>query len=181
MDSLGVKYEICYDLVRGLDYYTHTVFEITGSSLGSQDALSAGGRYNSLVKQLGGDDVPATGFALGIERVILSLPKEQVSKAEPLQVYFVTLKEKYLGKAFKMLETLRAGGITCDMSFQAASVKSQMRSANKSGAMTAIILGDEEEEKDLVTLKDMVSGDQKEVQINDLIPEIEALTEKGYR
>src|SRR3989338_1031971 len=181
LDTISVTYKICYDLVRGLDYYTHTVFEISGDSLGSQDALRAGGRYNHLVNQLGGADVPDIGFALGIERVILSLPNEFAAKAEPLQVFVIALDEQYLGKAFKILEILRAGGVSGDMSFQVTSVKSQMRQANKSGALTAIILGEEEEKKDMITLKDMTHGDQKQVQMDELINEIETLCAKAGR
>ena len=179
LDSLRIQYRICYDLVRGLDYYTHTVFEVSGESLGSQDALSAGGRYNNLVNQLGGAEVPAAGFALGIERVILSLPEGRVSKPERLQVFVIALEEKYLGRAFKMTETLRAAGLACDMNFQAGSVKSQMRSANKSGALTAIILGEEEEKKEIITLKNMATGEQKEVPMDDLIPAIEKWYERS--
>lgn len=181
LDGLGVNYEVCYDLVRGLDYYTHTVFEIAGSSLGSQDALSAGGRYNHLVSQLGGPDVPAMGFALGIERVILSMPKERVFAVEPLKVYILALEERFLGKIFKTLEMLRAGGISCDMGYQVSSMKSQMRLANKSGAIAVLIFGDEEEKKDMITLKYMVTGEQKKVSMNDLIAEIEKLIERADR
>jgi histidyl-tRNA synthetase len=127
---------------------------------------------------LGGPEVPAMGFALGIERVILSIPQERIPKEDPLNVYIIALEERFLGKAFKMLATLRAGGISCDMGYQVSSMKSQMRLANKIGVLAVIIFGDEEEKKDRITLKCMGTGLQKEVDINELIPEIEELIER---
>lgn len=167
LDGLGVKYSVCYDLVRGLDYYTHTVFEIAGSGLGSQDALSAGGRYNDLVKQLGGPQVPAIGFALGIERVLLAIPDSQQAKAVPLNTYIIALDEKSLQKAFQIVSVLRASNISSDMSYRVASMKSQMRLADKTEACSVIIIGESELEREIVTLKDMKTGDQEEVVVGD--------------
>ena len=165
LDGLKVKYAICTDLVRGLDYYTHTVFEITSSSLGSQDALSAGGRYNDLVKQLGGPQVPAIGFALGIERVLLAMPRSVQANVVPLSTYIIALDEKSLQKGFGILGTLRASNISSDMSYRVTSMKSQMRLADKTGAHSVIIIGESELEREMVTLKDMKTGDQEEIAV----------------
>ena len=165
LDGLGVKYDVCHDLVRGLDYYTHTVFEITNSSLGSQDAISAGGRYNHLVRQLGGPEVPAIGFALGIERTILAMDKPKQPAVTPPNAYIIALDERSFKKAFEILNILRSMDISSDMSFRVSSMKSQMRLADKTGARCVIIIGESELEKEAVSLKDMETGDQEEIMI----------------
>ena len=164
LQSLKVEFEEVPTLVRGLDYYTHTVFEITQSSLGSQDALSAGGRYNDLVAQLGGPQVDAVGFACGIERILLALPGENKSQADPpLTVYVIALDEKVFLKAFGIVQKLRGDGIVCDMSYKVSSMKSQMRAADKAGSRYVAIIGEEEDKKGVVALKDMKTGEQKEI------------------
>jgi len=180
LDDSGIKYSVCTDLVRGLDYYTHTVFEITTSVLGSKDALSAGGRYNDLVKQLGGPQVPAIGFALGIERVLLAMPESQQVAAAPLNTYIIALDEKSLKKAFGILSALRASNISSDMNYSLASMKSQMRLADKTGARSVIIIGESELEREVVTLKDMKTGDQEEIAVgsNDYAALSRQLTER---
>jgi len=165
LDSLSVKYTVCPDLVRGLDYYTHTVFEITGSSLGSQDALSAGGRYNQLLGQLGGPEVPAMGFALGIERVILSMPDSKHFDDAPLSAYIIALDEQSLQKAFEILSNLREQDISSDMSYRISSMKSQMRLANKTGARSVIIIGESELKREVISIKDMETGTQEEIAV----------------
>jgi len=167
LDNLGIQYEEVPSLVRGLDYYTHTVFEITSPSLGSQDAISAGGRYNHLVGQLGGPEVPAIGFALGIERTLLAIAKSPKSEAVPLSTYIIALDEKSFKMAFQILSVLRQEGVSSDMSYRIASMKSQMRSANKSGARSVVIIGEAELEKKIVTLKDMETSHQEEVAVSD--------------
>jgi len=167
LNNLGVKYEEVPSLVRGLDYYSHTVFEITSSSLGGQDALSAGGRYNDLVRQLGGPQVPAIGFALGIERVLLAMPKSQQAAAEPLSVYIIALDDKSFQQAFLILSVLRVSNISSDMSYRIASMKSQMRLADKSKARSVVIIGESELGRKIVTLKDMETGDQEEISVKD--------------
>ena len=184
LDGLGVEYNVCYDLVRGLDYYTHTVFEITGSSLGSQDALSAGGRYDSLVSQLGGPGVPAMGFALGIERTILAMSKTQEFAVVPPSTYIIALDERSFKAAFQLLSILRREGVSSDMNYHAASMgfrmKFQMRSANKINARSVIIIGETELEKDVVAFRDMETRDQKEISIknNDYADLINKLRER---
>ena len=163
LHSLKIEFEEAPSLVRGLDYYTHTVFEITQSSLGSQDAVSAGGRYNDLVARLGGPRVDAVGFACGVERILLALPDEHRPQADPLTVYVIALDEKVFPKAFGVVQKLRGDGIACDMSYKVSSMKSQMRSADKTGSRYVAIIGEEEDKQGIVALKDMRTGEQKEV------------------
>ena len=169
LEDLGIDFEAVPHLVRGLDYYTHTVFEICDSSLGSQDALSAGGRYGNLVSQLGGPQTDAVGFALGIERVLLAMPSGNHEPLERLEVYILALDENVFPKAFQILNQLRSAGISSDISYKVSSIKSQMRSAHKAGARHAIILGEDEHKKGVVSLKDMEGGGQREVDWNHLI------------
>lgn len=167
LDALGVKYQEDPSLVRGLDYYTHTVFEITSPLLGSQDAVSAGGRYDHLVSQLGGPDVPAVGFALGVERTILAMGRSDEVTVEPPNAYIVGLDERSFKKSFEILSILRSMDIPSDMSFRVSSMKSQMRLADKIGARCLIIIGESELEKEIVSLKDMETGNQEEISIKD--------------
>ena len=163
LKDLEIDFEESPLLVRGLDYYTHTVFEISDSSLGSQDALGAGGRYNHLISQLGGASVDAIGFALGMERILLALPENQKLPVENLSVYIITMDAQALKRGFSLLNELRAANISCDMSYKISSMKSQMRSANKSGAKYVMILGEEELKNNEVMLKNMDSGEQERI------------------
>ncbi len=175
LNTLNIKFIEAAYLVRGLDYYTHTVFEIFDTSLGSQDALGAGGRYNHLVSELGGPQVDAVGFALGIERILLALPQQQLKEEGPLIAYLIALDETSLKEAFQILNTLRQAGIACDLNYQCSnSLKSQMRLANKLNARYAIILGEYERHKGVVMLKDMREGSQQEVKVT--LPDISKLT-----
>ncbi|HBR14715.1 MAG TPA: histidine--tRNA ligase [Candidatus Omnitrophica bacterium] len=168
LESLGIVFEESFNLVRGLDYYTHTVFEITDSSLGSQDALGAGGRYNNLVSQLGGPQADAVGFALGVERILLAMAPDGVIQEAPLTVYMIAMNEESYRKAFEILHLFRGQGISADMNYRLASMKSQMRSANKIGARYVAILGEEELRQNAVTVKDMTSGTQETIAVENL-------------
>ncbi len=170
LDSLGVCYERTPSMVRGLDYYTHTVFEISDPSLGSQDALGAGGRYNTLVHELGGAEVDAMGFALGIERLLLAVPGNTIPGVpQSMDVYMIALDQSSCEEAFRLLHVLRGEGIACDMGYRPASMKSQMRQAGKSGSRLVLIIGEDERQRGVVTLKDMVHGGQKDIPRSDLV------------
>lgn len=172
LTALGVEFEESIELVRGLDYYTHTVFEISDPSLGAQDALGAGGRYGTLVSQLGGGkNVDAIGFALGMERILLAA-KDMASVDAQLDVFVVTMDETANDFAFKVVDELRAGGLGADMSFKGGSSKSQMRVANKSGARYMAIIGEQEMKNKTVTLKHMASGEQQEISVTETIEKI---------
>lgn len=171
LGALNLEYEVSPYLVRGLDYYTRTVFEITHQDLGSQDAIGAGGRYDNLVSELGGPDVGAIGFAFGTERLLLvSSVKCQASNGN--LVYLITLGEAAKKQGLKLLDNLRKAEITSDMDYENKSLKGALRKANDLGAHFVIIIGEDELKKDVVTLKDMVSGEQKEVKQEELITEL---------
>ncbi len=165
LSELNIDFEVSAKLVRGLDYYTHTVFEITGTSLGSQDALGAGGRYNRLVEELGGPSVPAVGFALGMERILLALGDQAAVEEEGLECFIVALDQNALQEGFLILNQLREQHISCDMDYTLASMKSQMRTANKLKAKKVIIIGENELKKEVVLVKNMTDSSQEEVSI----------------
>ena len=171
LEALSINYEISPRLVRGLDYYTRTIFEITHPSLGAQDALGAGGRYDNLVKELGGPDAGAVGFALGVERLLLvTSHKSQVTSKK--LVYLITLGEELKKCALPLLNKLRKEGIACDTDYENKSLKGALRRANDLGAAFVLIIGEDELQKGVVMLKDMESGKQREIRQEDLIREL---------
>ena len=171
LNDLKIPFEISRTLVRGLDYYTHTVFEITAEGLGSQDAVGAGGRYNGLVHELGGNekiDYGAIGFALGMERILLASGKI-TSAPQQLDVFVIAMKDEYQPQAFLLLQQLREAGVRADMSFVSGSMKSQMGKADKANAHFALILGEEEIKNHTVALKDMRTSQQETVEIKNIV------------
>lgn len=154
-------------LVRGLDYYTRTVYEVTSGVLGAQDALAGGGRYDNLVEELGGPKVGGVGFAAGVERVIMAMKEIKVDAR--LDFFAVYIDEALKNDLFAIVNRLRGAGLSGDMEFESRSVKAQMRSANRSGARFAVILGGEEHRKGVVKVKDLAKGDEREVPIDEAI------------
>lgn len=171
LDFLKLNYEVNPHLVRGLDYYTGTVFEIAHKELGAQDAIGAGGRYNNLVKELGGPDTGAIGFAFGVERLILAQGARGRGQGKEL-TYLITLGEPAKKQGLEVLGELRKNGISCETDYEAKSVKGAMRKAGDLQARFVLIIGDNEIEKGTITLKNMQSGEQKEVKKVELIREI---------
>ena len=161
LDTLGIKYERNKLLVRGLDYYNRTVFEIKSNNLGSQNAVCGGGRYDSLVKNLGGEDVPAIGFAMGMERLASLLGEKQDEK---LTVYVVSNNTI---EAIKLTEELRSKDITCEFDLTNKKFVKQLEKASKA-AKYALILGGDEIANNEVTVKNLDSGEQKTVKRNEL-------------
>ncbi len=170
LKSLGVNFELDGRLVRGLDYYTKTAYEIQSDNLGSQNALGGGGRYDLLAENLGGKPTPAVGFAAGMERLILVMEAEKLNFAGelPLDIYFVALGAQALAYAVPYLHALRKNGLTCEMDYLNRSMKAQMRDANRQYARFTIILGDEEIKKNECVIKNMANGEQKNVLLSDL-------------
>ncbi len=152
-------------LMRGLDYYTRTTFEIKAESLGAQNAVAGGGRYDQLIGHLGGPERPAMGFAIGMDRVV-EVMKEQVEiqKSTP-KVYIAYLGEQARGIAFSWLLQLRKSGIPVEITYQEASLKAQLRNANRLGATYTIILGEDELNSDLAIIRDMESKVQHKVEL----------------
>jgi len=171
LNSIDISFEVEPQLVRGLDYYNRTVFEFTHTNLGSQDAIGAGGRYNHLIKELGGPDTGGIGLAFGIERLLLAC-KPAVEKTQNKLVYLITLGGSAKCAGIKILDQLRRSGIASDMDYLNRSLKAAMRAANDASARYTIILGENELEKNTIMLKDMSSGEQEEVKIQEFIIEI---------
>lgn len=172
LDTLGVDYQVNPRLVRGLDYYSRTVFEWITDELGAQSAVCAGGRYDALVTMLGGKDTPAIGFALGIERLVELLKAQEAPMLEPSpDVYLVLAGDIAEATGRLIAEKLRGEGISAVTNCGGGSMKSQMKKADRSGARYTLILGDEEMEKGSVTVKDMsgMSGQQL-VSLDELSP-----------
>ena len=174
LSDLKIKYTIDERLVRGLDYYTKTAFEIISGELGAQNAIAGGGRYDNLVEELGGKETPGVGFAAGIERMIISMEKQKVSwpKKQDLDVFVVKIDEKNNIMAFQLLQDIRKAGISADLDYAGKSLKSQMRTANKYHVKYTVILGEEELGRNMVTLRNMETKEQKEIKINNLIDEL---------
>lgn len=161
-------------LVRGLDYYTKTAFEIISGGLGAQNAIGGGGRYDDLVEELGGKPTPAVGFAAGIERMILAIDKQKVEwpVEKGLDAFVAIVDEKNRDTAFGLVQKIRNTGSTGDSNFFEGSLKSQMRIANKMGAKYTVIVREEELSRNMVILRNMQTKEQKEVQIDNLPDEV---------
>ncbi len=171
LKDAGVAFEVSPHLVRGLDYYTHTVFEITAGGLGSQDAVGAGGRYDRLLDDLGGNEKTpygAIGFALGIERILLATGKVQ-GEPQGIDTFVIETQAEYQPKAFKLLSDLRKNGIGAMASFSGGSMKAHMSRANKANARFVLILGEEEMKNNAVSIKNMQTGAQEIVAIENVI------------
>ncbi len=175
LDAGGIRYELDPLLVRGLDYYTSVVFEVTSPDLGAQDALGAGGRYDNLVEELGGTAAGAAGFALGLERLILAMDErgvwndpisgfERFRKDAGLDVFLVKAGTGGGEIVSKLLSEARAAGIAIQTDFDPqSSFKAQMRQANKLGVKLVGILGEDEIREDTISLKNMASGEQRKI------------------
>ncbi len=166
----GVPFLIDPILVRGLDYYTNTTFEISSGSVGSQTALCGGGRYNLLVKELGGKDTFGVGFAAGIERILLACENENVFNLprKEIDLYVVRLDKSLEKEVFGTAHFFRAKGLSVELDYLGRSVKAQMREANRLNAKNVLMVGGEEYERGNAVLKNMSAGEQKEVSLSDL-------------
>ncbi|MBL7032007.1 MAG: ATP phosphoribosyltransferase regulatory subunit, partial [Nitrospira sp.] len=142
------------NLVRGLDYYTKTAFEVSSENLGSQSAVAAGGRYDGMVKEFGGPATPGIGFAIGMERII-PLIKDSLDKVNGPELYICPMGEAAAEEALLIAEQLRAKGIWVDVNYDNTSIRSQMRKANRIGARNVIVLGEDELGNRKVTIKNM--------------------------
>jgi histidyl-tRNA synthetase len=158
----GIPCRISHRLVRGLDYYTRTTFEILGGNIGAQNAILGGGRYDGLVKQLGGPDRVGIGFAAGIERLVLAMP-EGTGAATRLPVFVAAMGEAARGAAIGLLRDLRRAGFEAHMEYEGRSIKSQMKRADRLKAVLTLIIGDDELAAGVVTAKDMRTSEQVRV------------------
>lgn len=164
LENLGIEYSVNSDIVRGLDYYTKTVFEFTSDALGAQSTVCGGGRYSGLVEELGGKPAEGIGFAVGLERLLLILKSEGKLNDEKssLKLFVGTIGDNAKGFAQKLLYDLRLKGISAEMDLLSRSVKAQMKYADKLGAEYSVVLGDDEIENKKATFKNMKTGEQIE-------------------
>lgn len=174
LQSSGVSFVVDNKLVRGLDYYTKTVFEFQTKSLGSQDALGGGGRYDNLISELGGTPTPATGFGFGLERLILAARLEQGLQFVPnkLDVYLVAMGEEAQKKIPAISHKIRLAGFSADYDLLNRSVKAQMKESNKKEARFAIIIGEQELKTNSVVLKNLETSEQKNISQEEILTEI---------
>ncbi|HEX2047225.1 MAG TPA: histidine--tRNA ligase [Acidimicrobiales bacterium] len=173
LDSLGVAYVIQPRLVRGLDYYTRTAFELAAESLESaQNAVGGGGRYDKLAEALGGPPTPGIGFGLGIERLLLACDAEGVFPTPEAAVDVWVVDTTGGTAALALTHELRAAGIAADRSFDGRSMKSQFKSADRSGARVAVVVGEREAESGLVTVRDLQYGEERRVSRDDLLQHV---------
>jgi histidyl-tRNA synthetase len=168
LDALNITYEIDGRLVRGLDYYTKTAFEITSTALGSQDALAGGGRYDLLVEELGGSSTPGVGFAAGTERLLMVLTKLGKNSFVPTSpsLFFVSLDEQSHIWAFIKANELRSKGICTEVDYLGRSIKSQMRVANRQKAQFVIVVGENELKTKKAKLKNMQTGEETTISLD---------------
>lgn len=170
LDALNVEYVVDPKIVRGLDYYTKTAFEFISRDIGTQATVSGGGRYDGLVESLGGKPTPAVGFGMGIERLILTIEScgIEIPKPEGLDIFIVSMGENADLEAFKILNRIRAAGLSGDKDYLGRSTKAQFKYADKKNARYTVIIGDDELEKGVVSLKNMETGEQVQVEIDKL-------------
>ena len=168
LESLDIPYEVDTDIVRGLDYYTKTVFEFVNED---GFALCGGGRYDNLVKEIDEkQDIPSAGFGMGIERILSFMEAEGIEfpKEDPVQLYVGVLGEEAVSKAYGIVSSLRERGIICETDYMGRSVKAQMKYANKIGALNTVIIGSDELEKNEAAIKNMATGESKTVNLDEI-------------
>ena len=163
----SVKYVENSNLVRGLDYYSNTVFEIVTNKLGSQGTVLAGGRYDTLVEQMGGKETPAFGFAMGVERIMLLLGDKVLDDKEKFVIVWLGAETKT--EAFKVAQNLRNNGLQVVLEYEEKSMKAQMKRADKVGATKVLILGEDEVKEGKIVLKDFATGTQEKYDINEIL------------
>jgi histidyl-tRNA synthetase len=172
LDFLKIDFNVDKHLVRGLDYYTKTVFEFVSSNLGSQNEVGGGGRYDELIGFMGGEQTPASGYAVGIDRLMLLLPGEEEKLS--VDIYLVTFDQESDIVGSRIINSLRQKGFSCDKDPMSRSVKAQFREADRQNAKWVIIIGEDERKKGVIQLKDMNKGEQREVpmQIEKILKEL---------
>ncbi|MCQ2458741.1 MAG: histidine--tRNA ligase [Ruminococcus sp.] len=169
LTCFGIEYNINPRIVRGLDYYTKTVFEFVTTEIGAQGTVCGGGRYDGLIEQLGGQKVPALGFGMGIERLLLVMEKQGCDFIQPKKcdIYFATMGDAALEKAMSLSQQLREFGYCAEYDLIGRGLKAQMKYANKKNAAFTVVIGDNELESGVVKLKEMTKGDETEIALNE--------------
>ena len=172
LERFGIDYRENKKLVRGLDYYTRTVFEFKHGRLGAQDTIIAGGRYDLLMKELGGPDTPCTGWAMGPERFLLTLP-EDMPRIAPMRIFFVAgMGERFMPEILKLRKTIQEAGHICLLGNPDDPIKQQVKRANKTQSAYVVIYGEDEERSGVYAVKDMKTGEQQKIPVKDFISHI---------
>ncbi len=176
LGDLKIDYELDQNLVRGLDYYNHTVYEVMSNAegFGAQSALGGGGRYNGLVEEVGGPDIPGVGFAFGMDRLLLALEAEniEIPIQDDIDVFIVSMSEKTYNYAFFLQEALRNNHVKCEKDYFNRKVKAQFKQADKLNATFTIIIGEDELNNGRISLKNMKTQIQEEVNLENVVNEI---------
>ncbi len=169
LDEAGVAYTVNPTIVRGLDYYTNTVFEFIAQGIGAQSTVCGGGRYNGLMEELGGNPLPALGFAIGLERLLMVMDAQgiEIEKPEAPVLYIAALGEKAEQKAFKIVKNLRESGLEAQFDIVGRGLKAQMKYADKIGSKFTLVLGDNEIEEQKAQLKNMETSEKIDIRLGD--------------
>ncbi|HIT44213.1 TPA: histidine--tRNA ligase [Candidatus Avacholeplasma faecigallinarum] len=174
LDKMQIPYEIDDNLVRGLDYYSHTVFEIEVDieEFGAQNVIGAGGRYDGLIEEMGGPKIPGVGMAFGLERLLLAtnLAGKDLNKKEAIHIYFIALGEKAHEECLAIANVCRIGGLSCDLDYLNKSLKGQFKDADKHNALFTCILGDNELEQFKINIKDNTTDEQQTISLYEVYP-----------
>ena len=178
---LGIYYVVDPHIVRGLDYYTKTVFEIIAPDIGAQSTICGGGRYDGLIAEVGGPPTPGIGFGMGIERVLMTLANQGCYLPPPLKLeaYVVTIGDEARGAGLKLLYELRRAGVKADTDYMGRSPKAQMKQAGKSGARFAVIVGGDELARGAAAVRDLDRAAQEEVPLGDVVAKLTSLIREG--
>ncbi len=171
LDDMGIKYIVDPSIVRGLDYYTKTAFEFIGTGIGTQGTVCGGGRYDHLIEEVGGPDMPGVGFGLGKERLIMLMENagETFGGEEKPQLFISWIGDKAKDYAVTLLHELRSEGVSADMDTRERNLKGQMKYANRLGAQYTVVIGDDEVSSGDLTLKNMETGEQTKVRREELV------------
>lgn len=178
LDTMGIEYEVNPSIVRGLDYYSKTVFEFVSTDIGAQGTVCGGGRYDGLVEEIGGPKTPALGFAIGIERLLLLMDAQGIDfpPESKCDLYIASIGEKATLKAAEIASDIRSNGMHAQFDIVGRSVKAQMKFANKIGAAYTVVLGDSEVENGKAMLKNMDDGEETEIELDGLSDELMRIT-----
>lgn len=177
----GIAYRLNNRLVRGLDYYTKTAFELQLTGIGAQSAVGGGGRYDGLIETIGGPATPGIGFALGIDRLLLALENQSAGMAQPaaVDVFVIAAGERFVRNACQLLDRLRAAGIKSDKDYMGRSLKAQMKFADKTGARWVLILGEDEIRDGFITVRDMKQQAQEKITDDRIVAELRTRIDKA--
>lgn len=173
LDAAGVKYTVNPTIVRGLDYYTKTVFEFVTDFIGAQGTVCGGGRYDGLIEELGGKHMPSLGFAMGIERLLMLMDKQSIEIPQPesCDLFVATMGDGAKVKAFNLVNSVRSCGLIAETDIVGRGLRAQMKYADKIGARYSAVLGDNELEQNVVKVKNMITGEQVDMAIDDSFAE----------